>query len=52
MKRIKSKFDMVDHLTLYLPTRQLADAISQMYHLFNRFLSKVVKFYMQSRISE
>lgn len=51
MGRIKTKFDMIDHLTHYIPTARLVDAISRIYDLFTRFLAKAVKYYSQNRAS-
>ena len=52
MDQIKEKFDIVDHLTAYIPTDHLVKAISQAYTLFSRFLAKAVKYYTQSRLSK
>jgi hypothetical protein len=49
MGRIKTTFDMVDHLTVYMPTSSLVNNISHMYDLFNRFLAKAIKLYSRSR---
>ncbi|KAH6855842.1 hypothetical protein B0I37DRAFT_365964 [Chaetomium sp. MPI-CAGE-AT-0009] len=50
MERIKSKFDLVDHLTTYFPSQRLVDAMTRMYDAFNRFLAKALKFYTRSRL--
>ncbi|KAH8703647.1 hypothetical protein BGW36DRAFT_423200 [Talaromyces proteolyticus] len=50
MKRIKVTFDMVDHLTVYMPTANLVNAVAQMYGLFNRFLAKAIKLYTRNRL--
>lgn len=52
MERIKTTFDMVDHLTVYIPTANLVNSVSQMYNLFNRFLAKALRLYTQSRARE
>jgi len=52
MDKIRIKFQMIDHLTAYLPTERLVNTIAKMYDLFNRFLAKALKFYTRSRISE
>ena len=52
MDQIKGKFDIIDHLTAYIPTVHLVKAISQAYTLFSRFLAKAVKYYTQSRLSK
>lgn len=52
MERIKATFDMVDHLTVYMPSANLVNAITQMYELFNRFLAKSLKLYTQNRASK
>jgi hypothetical protein len=51
MEKIKTKFQMIDHLTTYLPTERLVAAIAKMYGFFNRFLAKALKFYTRSKIS-
>jgi hypothetical protein len=52
MEKIKSKFQLIDHLTAYLPTERLVGAIAKMYDFFNRFLAKALKFYTRSRVSK
>jgi hypothetical protein len=52
MDRIRSKFDLIDHLTAYFLSRRLVDTISRMYDAFNRFLAKALKFYTRSRLRE
>jgi hypothetical protein len=52
MDKIRIKFQMIDHLTAYLPTERLVNTIAKMYDFFNRFLAKALKFYTRSRISE
>lgn len=52
MERIKATFDMVDHLTVYIPSANLVNAVTQMYGLFNRFLAKAIRMYTKNRLSE
>jgi uncharacterized MAPEG superfamily protein len=52
MDKIKTKFQMIDHLTTYLPTERLVAAIAKMYDFFNRFLAKALKFYTRGKISK
>jgi hypothetical protein len=52
MERIKTTFDMVDHLTVYIPSANLVNAVTQMYGLFNRFLAKAIRMYTRNRLSE
>jgi hypothetical protein len=52
MERIKTAFDMVDHLTVYIPSANLVNAITQMYELFNRFLAKSIRLYTRNRASK
>jgi len=49
--KIKTKFQMIDHLTCYMPTARLVDAITRLYDLFHRFVAKALKFYNRSRLS-
>ncbi|KAF4625134.1 hypothetical protein G7Y89_g13035 [Cudoniella acicularis] len=48
--KIKTKFQMIDHLTCYVPTARLVDAIATLYELFYRFVAKALKFYTRSRL--
>ncbi|KAG4436032.1 hypothetical protein IFR05_008464 [Cadophora sp. M221] len=50
MGTIKSRFELIDYLTAYLPTERLVGAIAKMYDFLNRFLAKALKFYTRSRI--
>ncbi|RAK93828.1 hypothetical protein BO79DRAFT_268248 [Aspergillus costaricaensis CBS 115574] len=50
LDQIAAKFELTDHLTAYIPTKQLVDHFAQAYHLFTKFLSKAVKYYTQSRV--
>ncbi|PMD32524.1 hypothetical protein L207DRAFT_440196 [Hyaloscypha variabilis F] len=52
MEKIKTKFELIDHLTAYLPTDRLVGAMAKMYDFFNRFLAKALKFYTRSRTSK
>jgi hypothetical protein len=52
MDQIKAKFEIIDHLTAYMPTAHLVKAVSQVYNLFSRFLAKAVKYYTQSKLSK
>lgn len=45
MDKIKTTFQMIDHLTTYQPIERLVAAIAKMYDFFNRFLAKALKFY-------
>ncbi|KAL3427787.1 AAA family protein [Phlyctema vagabunda] len=49
METIKEKFDIIDHLTAYIPTRRLAKAVSNAYSEFSRFLAKAVKYYTENK---
>ena len=48
---IKSKFEIMDHLTVLLPRANLVAAIARAYELFSRFLAKSVKYYSMNRFS-
>ncbi|KAG7007774.1 FAD-dependent monooxygenase [Physcia stellaris] len=49
IKLIKSKFEIMDHLTVLLPRANLVAAIARSYELFSRFLAKSVKYYSMNR---
>jgi len=51
MDRIKSTFDMVEHLTVYIPSANLVSAMTQLYGLFHRFLAKAIRMYTRNRLS-
>ena len=51
LDNIKAKFEIVEHLTSYIATKRLVESLTEMYHFFNGFLAKAVKFYTQSRLS-
>lgn len=52
MEIIKTKFEIMDHLTSYNPTEQLVQALGRFYDCFQRFVAKALKFYCRSRISK
>jgi hypothetical protein len=52
MEIIKTKFEIMDHLTSYHPTEQLVQALGRFYDCFQRFVAKALKFYCRSRISK
>ncbi|KAH8895678.1 hypothetical protein GQ53DRAFT_853744 [Thozetella sp. PMI_491] len=51
-EELKRKFNLIDHLTAYVPTSNIVIGVAQAYSLFYRFLAKAVKYYTQSRSSE
>jgi len=51
MERIKSKFEMIDHLTAYMPKKNLVASVTKAYELFSRFLAKSIKFYTRNTFS-
>ena len=52
MEQIKIKFEIVDHLTAYMPKANIVTSIAKAYELFSRFLAKAVKYYSLNRLSE
>jgi hypothetical protein len=50
LERITSRFEIIDHLTVYIPTKELVDKVANAYSLFTKFLDKAVKYYTQSRL--
>jgi hypothetical protein len=50
LERITSRFEIIDHLTAYIPTKELVDKVASAYSLFTKFLDKAVKYYTQSRL--
>lgn len=52
MEMIKTKFEIMDHLTSYHPTEQLVQALGRFYDCFQRFVAKALKFYCRSRLSK
>lgn len=51
MEKIKTSFEIVDHLTAYIPKANLVFAVTKAYELFSRFLAKAVKYYSLNRFS-
>jgi hypothetical protein len=51
MEKIRTKFQIVGHLTSYIPAARLVEAITRMYDFFLRFLARALKFYTRSRLS-
>lgn len=52
LEQIARKFEMVDHLTAYKPTKNLITTLSEAYTLYTRFLAKAVKLYTRCRLDE
>lgn len=52
LEHIKIRFDIIDHLTAYIPTAHLVELVAKVYNLFYRFLAKAIKFYTGSRFSK
>ena len=52
MEQIKTRFEIVDHLTAYMPKANLVTSVAKAYELFSRFLAKAVKYYSLNRFSE
>ena len=52
MDQIKIRFEIVDHLTAYMPKANLVTSVAKAYELFSRFLAKAVKYYSLNRFSE
>ena len=52
MEQIKLKFEMIDHLTDFIPRENLVAAVAKVYELFSRFLAKAVKYYSMNMSSE
>ncbi|KAJ0422489.1 hypothetical protein BJY00DRAFT_280250 [Aspergillus carlsbadensis] len=50
LERITSRFEIIDHLTAYIPTKELVDKVASAYSLFTKLLDKAVKYYSQSRL--
>ncbi|KAE8392938.1 hypothetical protein BDV23DRAFT_181087 [Aspergillus alliaceus] len=48
MATSKAKFEIVDHLTTYLPSQRLVQTIGKLYDCFQRFLAKALKFYSKN----
>ena len=52
IRLIKSKFEIMDHLTILLPRANLVAAIARAYELFSRFLAESVKYYSMNKFSK
>ena len=52
MDLIRSRFEMIDHLTAYLPRANLVASVAKAYELFSRFLAKAVRYYSLNRFSK
>ncbi|RDW67382.1 uncharacterized protein DSM5745_09248 [Aspergillus mulundensis] len=50
LEQIATRFELIDHLTAYIPTKNLVARVGQAYSLFTKFLSKAVKHYTRSRM--
>ena len=51
MELIRSRFEVINHLTAYNPQRNLVRAVAKVYELFSRFLAKAVKYYSMTKLS-
>ena len=51
MEQIRLRFEMVDHLTAYMPRSNLVASVAKAYELFSRFLGKAVRYYSLNRFS-
>lgn len=49
LQQIQLKFQIIGHLTSYIPSSHLVKLVAEAYSLFYRFLSKAVRYYTQSR---
>ena len=52
MEHIKIRFEIIDHLTAYMPKANLVVSVAKAYELFSRFLAKAVKYYSLNRLSK
>lgn len=52
LEQIQLKFEIIDHLTVYMPASRLVTLIAQVYGLFNTFVAKVIKHYTQRRVGK
>ena len=52
IERIRSSFEIVDHVTVLIPRKNLVASIAKAYELFTRFLAKAVKYYSMNRFSK
>lgn len=51
MDLIRSRFEVINHLTAYNPQRNLVRSVAKVYELFSRFLAKAVKYYSMTKLS-
>ena len=51
IQQILLKFQIIDHLTSYVPSSNIVIGVAQAYSLFYCFLAKAVKYYTLSRLS-
>lgn len=51
MDLIRSRFEVIDHLTAYNPRQNLVRAVAKVYELFSRFLAKAIKYYSMTKLS-
>lgn len=51
MDLIRSRFEVINHLTAYNPRQNLVRAVAKAYELFSRFLAKAVKYYSMTKLS-
>lgn len=52
LDQIQLKFQIIDHLTAYMPSSRLITLIADVYCLFNVFVTKAIKHYTQNRLSK
>ena len=52
MEDIRSRFEIIDHLTAYIPQRNLVEKVTRAYDLFALFLAKALKFYKRAKFSK
>lgn len=52
LDQIQLKFEIIDHLTAYMPSSRLVTLIAQVYGLFNVFVAKAIKHYTQRRVGK
>ncbi|KAL3461453.1 hypothetical protein BJX64DRAFT_289251 [Aspergillus heterothallicus] len=50
LEQIAARFEIIDHLTAYIPTKNLIDKVATAYGLFTKLLDKAVKYYTRSRL--
>lgn len=51
MELIRSRFEVINHLTAYNPRQNLVRSVAKVYELFSRFLAKAVKYYSMTKLS-